>query len=246
MPRTTPETLDRQLLIRRVQERIAARGTNAKAASKRARLGSTAVHDIISQKNKNPSVPVIRAIARALDTSVSYLTGETDNPDIAVRELAPVPVIGIAEAGAFRAMRDFNHDDSSDHVLPTISVPPSRRHPSARRFCLEVRGDSMNAAKPTPIVDGMFALCIDMIDAELSIESGRIYAIRRTLDGGQTYECTIKRAQIFRDRIELRPESTNARHQPLTIPRNHDPESATEVQAIGLVYGVYSPMEGDL
>jgi hypothetical protein len=34
----------------------------------------------------------------------------------------------------------------------------------------------------------MEVLCVDMADAGLQVESGRIYATRRTLDGGQTYE----------------------------------------------------------
>lgn len=246
MAKATIEALDLRLLISRIEERIAAKKSNAKAVSLKAGLGATAAYDIIAKKNKKPSVPVIRAIARALDTTVAYLTGDSNNPEIGEhRELAPIPVIGIAEAGAFRAMNDFTHD-ADNRALPTILVPPSRRYPEARRFALEVRGDSMNAAKPTPILEGMSVLCVDLIDAELSIESGRIYAVRQTLDGGQTYECTIKRAHVFRDKIELRPESTNPKHQPLTIPRDYDPESATEMQAIGLVYGVYSSMESEL
>jgi len=42
-----------------------------------------------------------------------------------------------------------------------------------------------------------------MADAGLQVESGKIYATRRTLDGGQTYETIVRRAMVFRDRAEL-------------------------------------------
>jgi hypothetical protein len=44
-----------------------------------------------------------------------------------------------------------------------------------------------------------------MADAGLQVESGRIYS--RTLDGRQTNEAIIRRAMVFRDRVELIAES---------------------------------------
>jgi SOS-response transcriptional repressor LexA len=154
--------------------------------------------------------------------------------------MAPIPVIGIAETGAFRPMVEFGTEQED---LTRIFAPRSRAFPSAKHFTLEIRGDSMNAARPVPLVDGMFALCVDIADAGLTIESGRIYAVRRTLDNGQTYEVTIKRAKVFRDRIELSPESTNARHKPAIIRRGSEETNAQRIEAVGLVYGVFSSIE---
>ena len=61
-----------------------------------------------------------------------------------------------------------------------------------------------------------------MADAGLEITDGRVYVVRRTRDGGQTYEMTVKRAFVFRDRIELRPESTNPAHTAITVKRGKD------------------------
>jgi len=244
MQRETTATLDIRIIVTRIQERMKQRGTNPAALSRESHLGSTAVHDIIAGKNKNPSIPVMRAIARALQCDLAYLIGDQDVPSIGATEIgaAPIPIAGIAETGAFRQMADF---DQSEHNLPVVHAPRSRAYPRARHFALEVRGDSMNAAKPTPIVEGMYVLCVDIISAELMIESGRIYAVRQTRDGGATFECTIKRAKVYRNRVELVPESTNPTHQKIVVPRDTDPTLHTnEVAAIGLVYGLYSSFEG--
>jgi SOS-response transcriptional repressor LexA len=127
-------------------------------------------------------------------------------PKDAGRSAGSIPIVGVAELGAFRQMPV---NDDTEENLPRVNAPHSRLYPNARHFALEVRGDSMNAAKPSPILDGMIALCVDVVDAEIEVESGKIYAVRQTRDGGQTYELTIKRAKVFRNRVELLPESTN-------------------------------------
>lgn len=238
-----PQELDLKLLAARIQERIDARETNALRLAVRAGLGKTAVHDILSGKNKKPSVLALRRIAFALETTASYLMGETDDPDVGVhpRGIGPIPVIGIAEAGAFRPMADIDH--AHEHELPRIFAPRSSSYPDARHFAVTIRGDSMNAAKPVPLVEGMHALCVDLADAGLTVETGRIYVVRATRDAGQTYEVTIKRAFVFRDRIELRPESTNPRHRTIVLPKKTADAGAEEVRAIGWVYGVFSSME---
>jgi SOS-response transcriptional repressor LexA len=243
MSKIDPASLDLRVIKARIQHRMTAANTNAAATSRLARLGNTAVHDILSGKNKNPSVPMLLAIARALDTTLGYLVGEEEFPgvDPTRSEAAAIPIVGIAETGAFRVMAEWGPD--TDVELPRIFAPRSRLFPKAKHFALEVRGDSMNAARPRPIVEGMYALCVDIIDAELPIESGRVYAVRRTIDGGQTYECTIKRAQVFRDRIELVPESTNPAHKTITVARDFDVTHTNEIAAIGLVYGTFNSFE---
>jgi len=54
----------------------------------------------------------------------------------------------------------------------------------------------------------------------------------------------VKRAFVFRDRIELRPESTNPAHRAITVKRGMDEDfDGTRVEAIGLVYGTYASLE---
>lgn len=168
-------------------------------------------------------------------STLSGLGKRKGPPKDAPRSAGSIPIVGVAELGAFRQMPV---SDDTEDSLPRVNAPHSRLYPNARHFALEVRGDSMNQAKPSPILDGMIALCVDVVDAEIEVESGKIYAVRQTRDGGQTYELTIKRAKVFRNRVELHPESSNANHQPLIIPIDSDPASTNEVTAIGWVYFV--------
>lgn len=241
------ETIGSQVVktvLDRLETRMAQVGTNAKTLSIRAGLGATAVSDILKGKNKRPSIPQMSAIAAALNCDLAYLVGEQDYPtrEPEVKGTFEVPISGIAEAGVFRVMPNVRSD--FERELPSIAATRSVRYPRAKHFAMEVRGLSMNAAEPYPILPGMYVLCVDMISAELIIESGKIYAVRRTLDAGSTYEFTIKRAFVFRDRIELRPESTDRSFEPLIIPRKTDWEDdGVEIMAIGLVYGAVNSYE---
>jgi len=237
----TTESFDRRQLVARIRQRMTELGTNAKAVSRAAKIGETGVHDILSGHNKNPSVPQLASIASALGCTVSYLIGEDNQAEPPTSKgVAPIPVVGIAEAGAFRKMAQ---SVDAEHELPTIAAPRSDLFPNAKHFAFEVRGDSMNAAKPTPIVDGMHVLCVDVVDAGLTIESGRIYLVRQTRDAGQTYETTVKRARVFKDRVELHPESTNQQHAPMVIRPGESDTNAHRIEAIGWVYGVYASLE---
>jgi SOS-response transcriptional repressor LexA len=230
------------IIAQRISQRIHDLDTNAAAVARDAKIGTTAVHDILTGKNKKPSVPHLLAIARALRCDLAYLIGEQDSPTLQpeVRGSEPIAVAGFAEAGAFRVMPEVWHE--FEHDLPRIGAPKSPSFPKAKHFALEVRGDSMNATKPTPILSGMMVLCVDIIDADIPIESGQIYAVRRTRDAGQTWEITVKRARVFRDRIELHPESTNPTHQPFIIRNHEDAADHHTIEAFGLVYAVYASL----
>ena len=242
-------TEDLRIMIDRITARMTALGTNAKQLSRKARLGDTAVYDILNGKNLRPALPAIKAVAKALECDLAYLVGDQAEPrqKNEVQGVTSIPVVGVAEAGAFRKMIEFDVDVLD---LPKVHANRSALYPKAKHFSLLVRGDSMNAAtsagRPAPLVEGQYILCVDLTDAGLEIESGKIYAVRRTTDSGQTYECTVKKAMVYRDRYELLPESTNPAHEKFVIPRGaaHRDVVGTQIEVIGLVYGLYSSLEG--
>ena len=100
----------------------------------------------------------------------SRRTGRAAKPT--ARIPMPIPIIGIAEATAFRPASEFDAGDESS--LATLLAPRSLLYPTARHFAMEVRGDSMNAAKDSPIPNGSFVLCIDIGSAGIIVESGRV------------------------------------------------------------------------
>jgi hypothetical protein len=68
-------------LVARLKERIEACNTNISRASLEMGFGRQILRDIINGRSKSPSIAVVEAAARVLDCSVSYLVGETDEPN---------------------------------------------------------------------------------------------------------------------------------------------------------------------
>lgn len=66
------------ILVDNINRLMAARKTNPAATSLKAKLGQTAVYDIVTRKSQNPRVDTLAKIARALDYPVSdlFLTQE--------------------------------------------------------------------------------------------------------------------------------------------------------------------------
>jgi SOS-response transcriptional repressor LexA len=235
----------------RVVARLAALKINAYEATRRAipPFEKTFVEDILAGRKKSVSSKNLRRLADALDCDSSYLLGDQAQPraakkasarPLAGRQPLSIPVVADAETGAFRQLPEL--DDMGMAALPQIIAPRSASHPRATHFAFRIRGNSMNNAMP-PLVEGMYALCVDLASADLLVETGKIYAVRRTLDGGHTYEVTIKRARVHRTQTELLPESTDPSHRPIIVPRDTDLLIGNEIKAIGWVYGAFSSFE---
>jgi SOS-response transcriptional repressor LexA len=238
------------ILQARLRELMQRQQLSHAALSRMAGLGQTAVNDIMSGRNQSPSNKAVEKLATVLGVSVEDLSRRSSDRRIALNDrsrderttargsVEAMPLIGIAEAGAWRTVSPLPAD-----VQESVQPQRSRNYKSFKHFALRVQGDSMNASRP-PIGDGQIILCVDMADAGLEITDGRVYVVRRTRDGGQSYEMTVKRAFVFRDRIELRPESSNPAHNAITIKRGMDEDfDGTRVEAIGLVYGTYASLE---
>lgn len=227
-----------QVLRERIQLRLDAIRQSAQAVSLAARLGRNAVRQILTGDNRNPSIATLERLARVLHCDVAYLLGTQDNAvlDGEIKSVGrTIPIVGNVEAGVFREMTGAEPWLQQDQYEQIVD-PGSSQHPRARHFAMRVAGDSMNAAKPRPILEGDIAIFVDMVDAELSVTDGEIYLVRRTRDSGQSYEWTLKRAKVFRDRIELTPESSNPKHAPMVIPRRGPmPSDAVEILAVGLL-----------
>ena len=140
-----------------------------------------------------------------------------------------LPVLGIVEAGAWR---DITADE--DHEPEVRQVARDARFPDAAQFLLRVRGDSMNAAKPSPILEGMLVRCVSWADTGLELRTGLI-AVVRLWDGSRA-ETTMKRVHIMpKGDIELRPESTNASHKAIQLPADHVDGDGVRVEIIAVV-----------
>jgi len=143
---------------------------------------------------------------------------------------AALALVGIVEAGAFRPDTGMNQDNTYRY----IAMAPDPRYPVDSQFAFQVMGDSMERAG---IIEGMYVLGIDLYAWErLHGEpgDGKLVIVARTRDHHPERELTVKRLRIFRDRIELHPESGNPAHQPFVskLPLS---EASMEWQIIAVI-----------
>ena len=172
-----------------------ARNASAKKVSLRAGCGATAVHDILSGKNRNPSDLVLKSIATALSCPVDFFKEfgvSSDGPMVVPLIVEPnIEVIGVAETGAYREEKE------TGAIIKKIAGPAHKRFPDAKPYALEMRDKSMDRAVPFPLVPGTFACFIDIAEAGGMIEPGKLYVVRRRLAGTQSgtmLETLIRRA----------------------------------------------------
>lgn len=177
--------------------------------------------------------------ARAFKVSAAWiLTGEERlSLGVADRKLTQLKVLGLVEAGAWREAEAMGTD------IRSVAAPMDQRFPKSNQFLLEVRGDSMDRCRPTPLLPGTLLRCIDFKSGEVTLKSGQIAVVERKRDGGHLIETTVKRVHVFADRVELHPESSNKIHQPIVIRNDWKHQDRTTVEVVAIVTGLISEFE---
>lgn len=148
-------------------------------------------------------------------------------------ELVPIKIAGKAKAGEFIAIEDLGDWDEPETFLDTRDP----RFPHAKHLGFEVEGDSMNALKPRPIMDGdrLSALAYADIADRYPLRDGMIVIVERTRHGGHEREWSVKQLEIYEDRVEFHPRSTNPRYKPIIIKRDHQADDGVTVEIIAIV-----------
>lgn len=205
--------------------------------------------------NENGNRPISRKAAEKYGEIFGVkagwiLFGEADGSEIqpAISELTlsrvgmvAGRVAGVVEAGAFREVDEF---DQSDPV--EIMLPRDEKFPNARQLVFDCSGDSMNDLRPRPIFSGDRLVCLSYEDVEhlIELKSGMVVVVERTRDGGHFREWSLKQLEVFPDRAEFHPRSTNAKHKPIVVKRDYDADDGVTVQVIALVRRVMNEMPG--
>jgi transcriptional regulator with XRE-family HTH domain len=224
----------RETVSSRMRELMSNQNVNPAELAQRAGMGETYVYDLLASRNKNPSLRALEAISSALNCSLAYLLGDTQYAGGREPSLPTMPIVGAAEAGTYR-VRAVSIADSDQ---PQIHAMPHPRYPRARHMAVRVEDDSLEGL-PHGVTKGMLALVLDAIEADLSIESGRVYLLQRLRSDG-TIERAFWQAQVFRDRIEFSPvtrDQSRNRAAKFTAPRDLVPDRNSEVFVEGLYYG---------
>ncbi|MGF6157805.1 transcriptional regulator with XRE-family HTH domain [Ensifer sp. KUDG1] len=155
--------------------------------------------------------------------------------------LSVIPIIGTVEAGAFREVDDFDQSEPR-----TLTLPRDDRFPNARQIGFDVSGDSMNDLKPRPILAGDCAVCVAYEDVagQVVLRDGMVVVVERTRDSGHFREWSVKQIEIYADRTEFHPRSTNPKHKPIVVHRNFEADDGVKVEVIALVRRIVNEMPG--
>lgn len=220
-------------LAARIRERLSALDMSARAASTDAGLSPDTLGKILTGASRNLRGDNLHAVATVLKTTPEWLvTGEEQESEHG-RAIKGVLYGGIVEAGAFRH-NDLSNQDAEFRVVP---LAPSPLYPSTKQFAFEGIGDSMNQAN---IVPGMWVQGVDLHAwSRLHGEpgDGKLVVVARTRTAGNERELTVKRLRVFRDRVELWPDSTNPNHQKFVYPlaSSRADGGGVEIQIIAVV-----------
>lgn len=172
------------VLVTRLKSRMAEMNTNASKVSVEARLGKTAVRDIVAGKSRKPTMDTIARIAKVLDCTLAYLVGDVDEPHQMRSVEGPLDmqmmrVSLIVEIGVFK--RD-NHP-ASRLETPVIEHPSYPNH--ELKACLMadnsmfdhgiMKGDILTIAAPfgdarIPLKDGDLIVCAQTITPPIITE----------------------------------------------------------------------------
>ncbi len=175
------------------------------------------------------------AIAEILNIEAPRAEGMVvDLPEL-TRNTDPLVQIfnaGIVEAGAFRAAPEF-----SDLEAEPVLEMRDPQFPFARLVAFDVAGDSMNRLQPRPILPGDRIIGVDFDDlgGRIPLRDGMVVVVEQSLEGGHLREWSVKQIELYEDRMEFHPRSTNPRHEPIVVPRNSDADDGKMVRILALV-----------
>lgn len=141
-------------LVREIQRRINALGTNPTAVSRKAGLNDTAVRDIIEGKSKSPKTATVGKIAKALGCTTADLLGERVSAPAARRargDVVEIPELDVHVMAGLGGADDGNtimaaHEAAAIvgmHTFPVESFREAYGVDPGRIRLVPVRGNSM-------------------------------------------------------------------------------------------------------
>ncbi|KKZ89032.1 LexA family protein [Rhizobium phaseoli] len=219
-----------------VIENLEKPGKSQTGLAKALGLHPSAINKVVSGKRQLKSHEVVGAAAYFGEAAPG---GEEVKPSSA--KWVPARKVGIVAAGLFREVDEFDQSEPEE-----ITVPRDENFPNARQLTFEVEGDSMNELRPRPILPGdtVVATAYEDIAHRVVLRDGMVVVVQRTRDAGHMREWSVKQIEIYEDRTEFHPRSSNPKHKPIVVPRQFDADDGVTVEIIGIVRMVLNTMPG--
>jgi len=225
------DEFDSKGFVARVQERLDTLALSPRAASIQAGASPDLIRGLLRGTNKTVRGDHLVALARVLKVSESWLITGIDAEAAEDPAVFGVRFGGVAQAGLFRP----NDDQDQEAETRRVPLPADPRYPAAAQYAFRVEGDSMTKAH---IWEGMHVLAVDVHAWERvhgEVGDGKLVVVARWRHGDSERELTVKRLRLFRDRMELQPETENPRWQPIVFPLPLRQDEDGEAQIIAVV-----------
>jgi len=197
--------------VDRVRKRMEELGLNNVEVARNGGLERTFVFDLLKGKKATIRKTYLEQLAIALKCDPAYLRGDQEElikgGVLSVSREVPPPrkaedsleLAGILESGAFRTSQPSGR----------VPVRSDLRHIGLRQFAFRVSGDEFLAlGMPDKTIVTAVALS-DYVERYGALKSGQIVAVESSFAGMPGRELTLRKVQVFTDRVELRP-ATNA------------------------------------
>lgn len=235
--RLTPmQDVDLKRLRLTITVGLSVAGKSARAVSIAAGMGPDTLGKFLKGDTQSLRADNMARVLQVLNIPLdSIVSGEGAPQETAARNIAfGVRFGGVVEAGAFRREDGLNQD-AERRLIP---LPTDPRYPAASQFAFAVVGDSMTEAR---IYEGMYVLGLDVhawerIHGEPG--DGKLVVVARHRNGDDERELTVKRLRLFRDRMELQPESKNPRHEAIVFPLPHRQDLGQDEEAEARIIAV--------
>lgn len=229
-----------ELLLSRISECLKRHGLSEIAACERAGIGVNTIRHI-RKRGHSPKIENLHKLAQALCVPTSYFleaaaVGDASNIHEELTKIQTVFVKGAVQAGHWQEAAEWPAID-----WYPVYAPSNARYPSAEKFGLIVKGNSMNKVFP----DGSVVIAVKFSDIHDSPRPGqRVVVIRRSING---FEATVKKFDLDKfGRIILWPESSYPEYQqPFIIERKENSNDydqstcAPDISIEALVIGCY-------
>lgn len=245
------------LKIERIEERLAVLGLTARAVSIQVTGKPGFIQNIRNGAQTSTSHERAERLAAALQCSVAYLYGESDElgeppavhlPTLptpagrkrqAQRELRVIEGALLSVRFAVQAGAWIEVDEAAQVSPRGAPVAADARFPKGYQWLELVRGDSMDLIFP----EGAWVHAVDAVEIGYAPRQGDLVVVERRRQGGALVERSLKQIVITAAGApEFWPRSHNAKwRSPLTMDGVSDDVDGEHIRIAALVIGGYRP-----
>lgn len=216
----------------RIEQRLKELGINQFEAAKRAGKNSNFIYDFLIGRKSSFKGDGPQRVAKALECTVEYLTGEQDTPGKASHfrlsdedNSSGLQLVGAVETGAFRRVASLKTDTE------WLPVPPSSEYPANDQVAYAVRGDSLIGRG---IHEGAVLICLRTTSEFAVLKSGSIVIVESHRPDEEEIEISARELQYFPDRTELITLNNDPSSAKITLRNNSDKFGDYEIKIVAI------------